>query len=231
MLRFDLTQGFPLLTTKKIHTKSVVAELLWFLKGSTNIAELRDQSVRIWDEWADENGDLGPIYGYQWRSWPDYNGGSIDQLAQVIEAIKTEPNSRRLLVSAWNVGQLDQMKLPPCHCLFQFFVHEKEISCLLYQRSGDLFLGIPFNIASYALLLHMVAQVTQLQAKELIHVIGDVHLYSNHEDQAKLQLLRQPKNLPKLVLAKRDKIWDFIYSDIVFEDYCPDPSIKAPVAI
>jgi len=231
-MRFNLQEGFPLITTKKLHVKSIIHELLWFLKGSTNIQYLKENGVTIWDEWADEKGELGPIYGYQWRSWPDYNGGHIDQISQVIEELKRNPNSRRLIVSAWNVAQLKEMRLPPCHILFQFYVADGKLSCQLYQRSADIFLGVPFNIASYALLLMMVAQVTNLEPYEFIHTLGDAHLYLNHIEQAKLQLTRDFRPLPKMILNPDIKnIFDFKYEDFKLEGYDPHPHIKAEVAV
>ena len=231
-MRFNLQEGFPLVTTKKLHVKSIIHELLWFLKGSTNIQYLKENGVTIWDEWADEKGELGPIYGYQWRSWPDYNGGHIDQISQVIEELKRNPNSRRLIVSAWNVAQLKEMRLPPCHVLFQFYVADGKLSCQLYQRSADIFLGVPFNIASYALLLMMVAQVTNLEPYEFIHTLGDAHLYLNHIEQAKLQLTRDFRPLPKMILNPDVKnIFDFKYEDFKLEGYDPHPHIKAEVAV
>jgi thymidylate synthase len=231
-MRFDLGEGFPLLTTKKLHMKSIVYELLWFLRGETNIKYLQDHGVRIWDEWADERGELGPVYGQQWRSWPAADGETIDQIGNVVEAIKRNPDSRRLIVSAWNPAQVDKMALPPCHCLFQFYVAEGRLSCQLYQRSADIFLGVPFNIASYALLTHMVAKVTGLGAGDFVHTLGDAHLYLNHLEQADLQLTRNPKPLPKLVI-KRDvaTLEDFRFEDFVIEGYDPDPAIAAPVAV
>ncbi|MFN8921635.1 MAG: thymidylate synthase, partial [Sphingobacteriia bacterium] len=230
-MRFDLQAGFPLVTTKKIHWKSVVHELLWFIRGSSNIAYLKENGVSIWDEWADENGELGPVYGVQWRSWPG-PAGAIDQLGQVIEQIRTNPNSRRLMVNAWNVAQLPEMALPPCHVLFQFYVAGGRLSCQLYQRSADVFLGVPFNIASYALLTHLVAQVCGLQPGEFIHTFGDVHLYQNHQEQARLQLGRTPYPLPRLVLNPGIRqIEDFRYEDIQLLDYQHHPHIKAPVAV
>ncbi|RUR58058.1 thymidylate synthase [Vreelandella populi] len=231
-MRFDLSRGFPLLTTKKLHLRSIIHELLWFLKGDTNIAYLKENGVRIWDEWADESGNLGPVYGYQWRSWPDPKGGSVDQIAKVLEQIRTTPQSRRLIVSAWNPAQVDEMQLPPCHCLFQFYVANGRLSCQLYQRSADIFLGVPFNIASYALLLHMVAQVTGLEPGEFIHTLGDAHLYSNHFEQAQEQLLREPKAPPKLVLNPQvSDLFDFSFDDIQIEGYEAHPHIKAKVAV
>ena len=231
-MRFDLSRGFPLLTTKKLHLRSIIHELLWFLKGDTNIGYLQENGVRIWDEWADENGNLGPVYGYQWRSWPSPNGGSVDQIANVLEQIRTNPQSRRLIVSAWNPGQVDEMKLPPCHCLFQFYVANGRLSCQLYQRSADIFLGVPFNIASYALLLSMVAQVTGLQPGEFVHTLGDAHLYSNHLEQAQEQLTRTPMPPPRLVLSPEvTNLFDFTFDDIQIEDYASHPHIKAKVAV
>jgi thymidylate synthase len=231
-MRFDLNDGFPLLTTKKLHTRSIFAELLWFISGATNVAWLREQGVTIWDEWADSVGDLGPIYGYQWRSWPATDGRHIDQLARVIEAIKSNPDSRRHLVSAWNVADLDEMALPPCHALFQFYVADNRLSCQLYQRSADIFLGVPFNIASYALLTHMVAQVVGLGVGDFVHTLGDAHLYLNHVEQAKLQLSREPRPLPKLILNPLiERIDDFSMADISVEAYEPHPGIRAPIAV
>ncbi|KPQ25529.1 MAG: thymidylate synthase [Halomonas sp. HL-48] len=231
-MRFDLSRGFPLLTTKKLHLRSIIHELLWFLKGDTNIAYLKDNGVRIWDEWADENGDLGPVYGYQWRSWPDPRGGSVDQIANVLEQIRTSPQSRRLIVSAWNPALVDEMQLPPCHCLFQFYVASGRLSCQLYQRSADIFLGVPFNIASYALLLSMVAQVTGLEPGEFVHTLGDAHLYSNHLDQAREQLGRTPTAPPTLHLTPQvTNLFDFRFDDIEIVDYHPQPHIKAEVAV
>ncbi len=231
-LRCNLDEGFPLLTTKKLHTKSIIHELLWFLKGETNIRYLKENGVSIWDEWADENGNLGPVYGKQWRSWPTPDGKSIDQISQLIEQIRMNPDSRRLLVSAWNVGEIPRMALPPCHIMFQFYVSEGKLSCQLYQRSADLFLGVPFNIASYALLTHMVAQVCGLKAGEFIHTFGDVHIYSNHMEQVALQLSRTPKALPTLVINQSVKdIFSFKFEDFAIEEYHPYPSIKAPVAV
>ncbi len=231
-MRFDLSEGFPLLTTKKLHLRSIIYELLWFLQGSTNIAYLKDHKVTIWDEWADENGDLGPVYGKQWRSWTAPDGRTIDQIAQLIEQIKTNPDSRRLMVCAWNVGEIDQMALPPCHALFQFYVCNGEISCQLYQRSADVFLGVPFNIASYSLLLMMVAQVCGLKPKEFIHTLGDAHLYTNHLEQAQLQLTRDPRPLPTMRLNPEVKdIFSFQYEDFQLENYNPHPHIKAEVSV
>jgi thymidylate synthase len=231
-MRFDLADGFPLLTTKKLHLKSIVHELLWFLAGDTNVRYLQEQGVRIWDEWADERGDLGPVYGQQWRSWPAADGEAVDQIAEVIAEIRRNPSSRRLIVSAWNPAAVKQMALPPCHCLFQFYVAEGRLSCQLYQRSADMFLGVPFNIASYALLTHMVAQVTNLAPGEFIHTFGDAHLYLNHLEQAELQLARAPRPLPRLKLNTAIKdILGFRYEDIVIEGYDPHPAIKAKVAV
>jgi len=231
-MRFDLSEGFPLLTTKKLHLKSIIYELLWFLKGETNGKSLNNNGVTIWDEWANENGELGPIYGYQWRSWPTASGEHIDQISQIIDSIKNNPNSRRHLVCAWNVGQIDQMALPPCHVLFQFYVANGKLSCQLYQRSADVFLGVPFNIASYALLTMMVAQVTGLQPGEFIHTLGDTHIYLNHIEQVKLQLSREPRSLPKMVINPEVKsIFDFKYEDFSLQDYNPHPHIKGAIAI
>jgi thymidylate synthase len=230
--RYNLEEGFPLLTTKKLHTRSIFYELLWFLRGDTNIKYLHDHNVSIWDEWADEDGNLGPIYGYQWRSWPKPDGGYIDQISQLIDQIRTNPNSRRLIVSAWNVGELDKMALPPCHALFQFYVADGKLSCQLYQRSADIFLGVPFNIASYALLTHMIAQVCDLKVGDFIHTLGDAHIYLNHIEQVKIQLSREPRRLPQLKLNPNIKnIFDFKYEDIEIIGYDPYPPIKADVAI
>ena len=231
-MRFDLAQGFPLLTTKKLHVKSIVHELLWFLSGDTNIRYLNEHGVGIWDEWADENGELGPVYGAQWRSWPGPNGERIDQISEVIERIRRDPDSRRHVVSAWNVADVDRMALPPCHVLFQFWVGGGRLSCQLYQRSADVFLGVPFNIASYALLLMMVAQVCELEAGELVHTFGDAHLYLNHLEQARLQLLREPRALPRMRLnPELRSIFDFKFEDFTLERYDPHPHIKAPIAV
>lgn len=231
-MRFDLRDGFPLLTTKKLHLKSIIYELLWFLRGDTNIHYLQEHGVRIWNEWADENGELGPVYGHQWRSWPDYKGGTIDQIANVLDQIKHNPNSRRMLVTAWNPAEVDKMALPPCHCLFQFYVADGRLSLQLYQRSADTFLGVPFNIASYALLLQMMAQVTGLEAGEFIHTTGDTHLYSNHLEQAKLQLTRTPRPLPKMKINPDVKdLFAFKYEDFELVDYNPYPHISAEVAV
>lgn len=231
-MRFDLSEGFPLVTTKKIHLKSVIYELLWFLRGDTNIKYLKDNGVRIWDEWADERGELGPVYGKQWRSWPACDGGSIDQISQVVEMIKKNPDSRRLIVSAWNPAEVDKMKLPPCHSFFQFYVLDGKLSCQLYQRSADAFLGVPFNIASYALLNMMVAQVTGLKPGDFVHTFGDLHIYLNHLDQVNLQLSRAPKNLPAMKINPEVKdIFSFQFEDFAIENYDPHPAIKAPVAV
>lgn len=231
-MRFDLSEGFPLLTTKKLHLRSIIHELLWFLKGDTNVKYLHDNGVSIWDEWAREDGDLGHIYGYQWRSWPDYSGGHIDQIKEVIRQIKETPDSRRIIVSAWNVADIPGMALPPCHVMFQFYVADGRLSLMLYQRSADTFLGVPFNIASYALLLMMVAQVTGLKPGEFIHTLGDTHIYHNHFDQVSNQLARTPGKLPKMTLNPDVKdIFDFKYEDFTLTDYNPQPHIKAPVAV
>jgi len=231
-MRFNLDEGFPLLTTKKMHLRSIIHELLWFLKGETNVSYLHENKVKIWDEWADENGNLGPIYGHQWRSWDTPEGGSIDQISQVLETIRRNPDSRRMLVSAWNVGEIEKMALPPCHILFQFYVADGKLSCQLYQRSADIFLGVPFNIASYALLTQMMAHVTGLQPGHFVHTFGDAHLYLNHLDQTRLQLSRQPKPLPKMLINPEVKdIFDFKYEDFRLEGYEPDAHIKAQVAV
>jgi thymidylate synthase len=231
-MRFDLTAGFPAVTTKKLHLKSVVGELIWFLQGSTNVRWLQDRGITIWDEWADENGELGPVYGSQWRSWPTPDGGHIDQIARVVDSIRDNPDSRRHIVSAWNVAEVDQMALPPCHTMFQFYVAEGRLSCQLYQRSADVFLGVPFNIASYALLTHMVAQVTGLEVGDFVHTLGDAHLYLNHVEQAELQLSRTPRQLPRLRLnPDRTELADFEISDVELLDYDPHPAIKAPIAV
>lgn len=231
-MRFNLQEGFPLVTTKKIHLKSVIYELLWFLRGDTNIGYLKDHKVRIWDAWADEQGDLGHIYGYQWRSWPAPDGRHIDQMDQVLDSIRNKPHSRRHIVSAWNVGDLDNMNLPPCHILFQFYVNDGKLSCQLYQRSGDLFLGVPFNIASYALLTMMVAQVSGLQPYEFIHTLGDAHIYLNHLEQVKLQLSREPRQLPQMLINPEvTDLFAFDYSDFTLENYNPHPHIKGKVSV
>ena len=231
-MRFNLEDGFPLLTTKKLHLKSIIHELLWFLKGDTNVKYLQENGVRIWNEWADENGDLGHIYGYQWRSWPDYNGGHIDQISEVIDQIKNNPDSRRIIVNAWNVADLGNMNLPPCHMFFQFYVADGKLSLQMYQRSADTFLGVPFNIASYALLLMMMAQVTGLKPGEFIHTTGDTHLYVNHLEQVKLQLTREPRSLPKMKINPEVKsIFDFKYEDFELVDYDPHPHIAGKVAV
>lgn len=231
-MRFDLTAGFPALTTKKLHIRSIVHELLWFLSGNTNIKYLQDHGVTIWNEWADEQGDLGPVYGHQWRSWPTPDGREIDQISKVVEEIRKNPDSRRHIVSAWNVADIDQMKLPPCHLLFQFYVAQGRLSCQMYQRSADVFLGVPFNIASYALLTMMVAQTCGLEASEYIHTIGDAHLYVNHLEQAQFQLTRKPKDLPRMkVNPAVSSLFDFEFTDFELTDYAPYPHIKAPVAV
>lgn len=231
-MRFNLSDGFPMVTTKKLHLKSIIYELLWFLNGDTNIKYLTDNGVRIWNEWADENGDLGPVYGKQWRSWAKSDGQTVDQITQLIDTLNTNPDSRRMIVNAWNVGELDQMALTPCHCLFQFYVADGKLSCQLYQRSADTFLGVPFNIASYALLTMMVAQVCGFEPGEFIHTFGDVHLYNNHLEQAKLQLSRSPKSLPKMMINKNIKsIFEFKYDDFTLVDYHADPHIKAEVSV
>ena len=231
-MRFDLQEGFPLLTTKKVHLKSIIYELLWFIAGDTNVKFLQDHKVTIWDEWADADGNLGPVYGHQWRSWETTDGRTIDQLANVVEMIKNEPDSRRLLVCAWNPGDVDKMALPPCHCLFQFYVVDGKLSCQLYQRSADTFLGVPFNIASYALLTMMIAQVCGLEPGEFIHTTGDTHIYSNHFDQVEEQLSREPRPLPRMILNPEVKnLFDFKYEDFTLVDYDPWPAIKAPVAV
>lgn len=231
-MRFDLSQGFPLLTTKKLHLRSIIYELLWFLRGETNIQYLHDHKVTIWDEWADANGELGPIYGYQWRSWPTPDGGHIDQITQLIDQIRNNPNSRRLIVSAWNVAEIDKMALPPCHSLFQFYVADGKLSCQLYQRSADVFLGVPFNIASYSLLTMMIAQVTGLTPGDFVHTLGDAHIYLNHQEQVEEQLSRTPRPLPTMKLNPEVKsIFDFQYEDFTLEGYDPYPTIKAPIAV
>ncbi|KFL27478.1 thymidylate synthase [Devosia sp. 17-2-E-8] len=231
-MRFDLSEGFPLLTTKKLHIKSIVYELLWFLRGDTNVRWLQERGVKIWDEWADENGDLGPVYGSQWRSWPAPDGRHIDQIANVVNSIRTKPDSRRHIVSAWNPAEVDEMALPPCHCLFQFYVADGKLSCQLYQRSADTFLGVPFNIASYALFTHMMAQVTGLEVGDFVHSFGDVHLYSNHFEQAREQLSREPRPLPRLTLNPEVKtLEDFTFEDFTIAGYDPHPHIKAKVAV
>ena len=231
-MRFNLEDGFPLLTTKKLHLKSIIHELLWFLNGDTNVKYLQDNGVRIWNEWADENGELGPVYGHQWRSWPDYNGGTIDQIQGIVDQLKNNPDSRRMIVSAWNVAEVDRMALPPCHTMFQFYVADGRLSLQLYQRSADTFLGVPFNIASYALLLQMMAQVSGLKAGDFIHTTGDTHLYLNHLEQAKLQLTRDPRPLPKMIINPDVKnIFEFKYDDFQLTDYDPWPHIKADVSV
>lgn len=231
-MRFDLADGFPLVTTKKLHLRSIVHELLWFLRGDTNIGYLKENGVSIWDEWADADGDLGPVYGRQWRAWPTADGGVVDQIAWVVDEIRRNPDSRRLVVSAWNVGELPKMALMPCHTMFQFYVADGKLSCQLYQRSGDIFLGVPFNIASYALLTHMIAQACDLEPGTFVHTLGDAHLYSNHVEQAREQLTREPRALPVLRLNPEVRsIFDFRYEDIAIEDYQPHPAIRAPVAV
>ncbi len=231
-MRFDLSEGFPLLTTKKLHIKSIIYELLWFLRGETNVRWLQERGVKIWDEWADENGDLGPVYGSQWRSWPDGQGGTIDQIENLVQSIRNNPNSRRHLVTAWNPAEVDEMALPPCHCLFQFYVSDGRLSCQLYQRSADIFLGVPFNIASYALLTHMIAHITGLKVGEFIHTFGDAHLYANHFEQARTQLQRMPGKLPELkILNQRTALDGFVFEDFEILNYQPAPSIKAPIAV
>ena len=231
-MRFDLSEGFPCITTKKLHLRSIIHELLWFLKGDTNIKYLKENGVRIWDEWADKNGDLGHVYGYQWRSWPTPDGRHIDQITQVINQIKNTPDSRRMIVSAWNVGEIEEMALPPCHAFFQFYVADGKLSCQLYQRSADIFLGVPFNIASYALLTMMIAQVCNLKLGEFVHTLGDAHIYSNHFEQTELQLSRGPRPLPKMTINPQVKsIFDFKYEDFKLEDYDPHPNIKGKVAV
>lgn len=231
-MRFDLSEGFPLITTKKLHLKSIIHELLWFLKGDSNIKYLKENGVKIWDEWADENGNLGPVYGSQWRSWPTADGKHIDQIAQIVNTLKNNPDSRRIIVSAWNVADIENMKLPPCHCLFQFYVADNKLSCQMYQRSADLFLGVPFNIASYALLTMMVAQVCNLELGEFIHTLGDTHIYLNHLEQVDLQLTREPRNYPKMVINPNVKdIFSFKFDDFNLVGYDPYPSIKAPIAV
>ena len=231
-MRFPMSEGFPLLTTKKLHLKSIIHELLWFLNGDTNVKYLQDNDVRIWNEWADENGDLGPIYGYQWRSWPDYSGGHIDQITEAVNTLKSNPDSRRIIVSAWNVAQIDEMKLPPCHAFFQFYVADGKLSLQLYQRSADIFLGVPFNIASYALLLKMMAQVCGLKEGDFVHTLGDAHIYLNHLEQVKLQLTRDPRPLPKMTINPEVKdLFSFKYEDFELTDYNPHPHIKGAVAV
>lgn len=231
-MRFNLQDGFPLMTTKKLHFKSIIYELLWFLKGDTNVKYLQEHGVRIWNEWADEQGDLGPVYGHQWRSWPGKNGETIDQISNVVHEIKTNPHSRRLIVTAWNPSDIPNMALPPCHCLFQFYVNDGRLSCQLYQRSADIFLGVPFNIASYALLTHMIAHVTGLKVGDFIHTFGDAHIYLNHLDQVRTQLEREPRKLPTLKIKRTvSSIFDFNYDDFEFNDYHPYPAIKGEVSV
>lgn len=231
-MRFNLQDGFPLMTTKRLHLKSIIYELLWFLKGDTNIKYLNDNGVSIWDEWADAQGDLGPVYGHQWRSWGTADGRVIDQITEVIETIKNNPNSRRMIVSAWNVGEIDKMALPPCHAMFQFYVADGKLSCQLYQRSADVFLGVPFNIASYALLTMMIAHVTGLEVGDFVHTLGDAHIYLNHFDQVDTQLMRSPKELPTMIINREvDSIFDFKFEDFTLENYNPNPTIKAPIAV
>jgi len=231
-MRFDLQEGFPALTTKKLHLRSIIHELLWFLKGDTNVKYLQDNGVRIWNEWADENGELGPVYGHQWRSWTGADGSTVDQIAKVVEQIKTNPNSRRMIVTAWNPSEVDEMALPPCHCLFQFYVADGKLSCQLYQRSADVFLGVPFNIASYALLTMMMAQVCDLEPGEFIHTLGDAHIYNNHIEQVQLQLTRDTKELPKMKINPEVKsIFDFSFEDFELTDYHPHPHIKGEVSV
>lgn len=230
-MRFDLGQGFPVLTTKKLHLRSIIGELLWFLRGDTNVRWLQERGITIWDEWADEHGDLGPVYGHQWRSWPTPDGRSVDQIDQVVTSLRTNPDSRRHIVSAWNVADVDRMALPPCHTMFQFYVAEGRLSCQLYQRSADIFLGVPFNIASYALLTMMVAQQTDLEPGDFVHTLGDAHLYANHLDQARLQLTRTPHPLPTMHIARRPSIDAYELEDFTLEGYVADPSIKAPIAV
>ena len=231
-MRFDLSEGFPLLTTKKLHVRSIFYELLWFLRGETNVRWLQERGVKIWDEWADENGDLGPVYGSQWRSWPDGDGGQIDQIEDLVAGLKNNPDSRRHLVTAWNPAEVDEMALPPCHCMFQFYVAQGKLSCQLYQRSADVFLGVPFNIASYALLTHMLAHVCGLKVGDFVHTFGDTHLYKNHFEQAELQLSRSPGPLPELkILNQRNSLFDFEYEDFEVSNYVAAPGIKAPIAV